>query len=609
MQGSLAMFERQQALTAAIATLFGGVGCWVCKKLRGSKVKKDEEEESNLIEWREPRMGLVLRYDEKLMLMRHPIHRRVPFAVIEFDLVAEENLESAIGAAITVQVHDITDTKHTTLKEYVTQSLEALEELEDEALDISDFHETEISHQPALQFCYNCVDGDGVIRKVLSTVTSYQNAVYSISYSSPASSFSSLELVQQFTSDIEFTPLADSNSALIFTDPKHGVTLQVPVSLYHVESTPATGGRSWREIVQFSTVERPEGGASILRLDAEPADLPVIDVGESSGFVSPPSSDRRRKSTVASLRYAAQLYRQQVLQDMQNPDDILWARFDVNEMPDGTQILVPNEKGRRVSTDIVSSFTRSLVLRGPESLDAVTFCYYKACANNTTLCFIVYMWLHLGTLFVLSAVCHSDERISVAKSIHDVVNGMKYGEKHGQTSCLQYYSPAHNFSLVLPTELRVFEPFIGDPYVVFCLPSSSRLLHGPDTEKRGKLLREFYIQVRVLDAAEGGNDLHETLVSEMTELAGQEAIFHSSALTYLASEPALQIVFTSESEPYQGCKDLAMPSPGKATILRMITFRNHQKFLIEFVASVNYFPLLVDTVFTDILKSVTFEVK
>ena len=174
---------------------------------------------------------------------------------------------------------------------------------------------------------------------------------------------------------------------------------------------------------------------------------------------------------------------------------------------------------------------------------------------------------------------------------------------------MQYYSPAHNFSLVLPTELRVFEPFIGDPYVVFCLPSSSRLLHGPDTEKRGKLLREFYIQVRVLDAAEGGNDLQETLVSEMTELAGQEAIFHSSALTYLASEPALQIVFTSESEPYQGCRDLAMPPPGKATILRMIAFRSHQKILIEFVASVNYFPLLVDTVFSDILKSFNFEVK
>ena len=434
MVGELIMSRHRTVIATAAAVLSSCFGCWLCVKIRKKKTitNKELEEETKIFEWREPRMGLILKYDEKLMLMRHPIHRRVPFAVIEFDLVAEENVESAIGAAITVQVHDTTDTGHSSLEEYVTRSLEALEELEDEALDISDLRETKVSHQHALQFCYNCVDGDGVTRKVWSVVTSYKNAVYSISYSSPASSFSSLQLVQNFTNQIKFTPLAESDSALIFTDPKHGVTLQVPVSIYHVESTPATGGRSWREIVQFSTVERPEGGASILRLDAEPADLPIIDVGESSGFVSPPR-DRRQKSVVASLRYAAQLYRQQVLQDMINVDDILWARLDVSELSDGTQLLIPNEKGRRVSKDIISSFTRSLVLRGPEELNAVAFCYYKTCANNTTLCFIVYMWLHLGTLFVLSTVCHSDERASVAKSIHNVANNMRYGEKHGQS--------------------------------------------------------------------------------------------------------------------------------------------------------------------------------
>ena len=370
-------------------------------------------------------MGVALRYDPVQLRMLQPVHRSFPFAVLEFDIIDEEADGSRIGAAVTIQVHDVSAEEELVgagglyLDAYVDKSLAALQEM-DELLEVEGREVAVLDSLPAVQFFYCCCDGDGVERRVWSVAAQRGNEVVSISYSSPKHAFTSLPAVKAFTSKVRIRPPQPSNSVLIFTDPKYGVSLQVSASQYYVESTAANGGSSWREIVQFTSGGGGGAGASIIRLEAEPAHLPVIDVED---------GERGRRSSESGLRYAAQVYRQQVANDADG-GIIQWTRL---ESADESGALVPTEKGLRASMDILNSLTRTVTLHCPEELEAVAFSYTKQCEDNAVLSFIVYMWLLRGDLFVLSSVCHSDERVSVAEALYRAATTMKYGGEHGQS--------------------------------------------------------------------------------------------------------------------------------------------------------------------------------
>eukprot|EP01063_Lacrimia_lanifica_P016231 TRINITY_DN22835_c0_g1_i1.p1 TRINITY_DN22835_c0_g1~~TRINITY_DN22835_c0_g1_i1.p1 ORF type:complete len:636 (+),score=223.27 TRINITY_DN22835_c0_g1_i1:117-2024(+) len=554
--------------------------------------------ETPLITWEERRMGLEVTYDTTHMQLRLPIHRRAPFAVLFFDVLSEDvGKDRAIGAAVTVQVHDCCGDA-STLKEYVDKSLETLYEIEEELV-VEPLEATTLSGQPAIQFCYNCVDSEGEARRVFTVVAQLDRAVYSMSYSSPRTAFSSLQMVKDFAARIKIARHQPSDSFFTFTDPKYGIALQYPVSGFHVRSTAATG-RSWKEVVQLRRAAPQPGGApAVIRLDAEPADIPILDDGDDAAAVKAGTA-----SSISGLRYVAQLYRQQAMQDAAAHEEILWVRLDEEALclpgvPPGT--LVPNERGRRDTHEVANSLTRSLTLGGGvggHDIEAVAFAYHKTAQpqGDATLC-LVYMWLAKGDLFILSAECDTEDRADIAKTMWRMANTLKYGEQHGQSAVLLYTSVQHCFTLQLPPELTAFEPFTGDPYVVYSTPAAPA---------GGRGAAEFYVQVRVLDVhdEEEGEGLEEVLVSEMGELAAQDAMVHGSKVTQLAGCPSLEIIFTSVITPYRGCADvLALPPQGSATTLRMVTVAHHMKFTIEFVAAASRFPQLADTVFADMLGS------
>ena len=413
--------------------------------------------EGGVLQWRDKRIGLSVRFDPAVMKLQLPVHRCDPFAVMIFEMAAEQaGGDAGVGAAVTVQVHNVSGEPQADLSNYlelyVERSLEDLEEMDDELLEVEPRRATTLDGLPALHFHYCCVDGDGVKRKVYSLVAQREGTVFSVSYSSPKDVFSSMETVRSFARDVRIRAPEASESVLVFTDPKYSVSMQVSASEYYVESTAAEGGSSWREVVQFSSAgkEGATGGASILRMEAEPADLPVIDMegvpqpplasGSAQGQALPPLPQQQRaaaaaaarhKSAASALHYAAQLYRQQVQGDPSCPEgSILWTRLDVEDAHGGA--LVPTERGRRASADIFNSLARTLTLRGPEELDAIAFSYNKLC-GDTTLGFVVYMWMVKGDLFVLSSVCDLEERVAVAKAMWTVANTVRYGEKHGQS--------------------------------------------------------------------------------------------------------------------------------------------------------------------------------
>ena len=158
--------------------------------------------------------------------------------------------------------------------------------------------------------------------------------------------------------------------------------------------------------------------------------------------------------------------------------------------------------------------------------------------------------------------------------------------------------------------MRAFEPIVGDPFVVLCLPAGSKLLQRGDEkahDKKARLSREFYVQVRVQEDVEADQGLEETLVHELGALAGMDASVHSHRVTQLAGHIAIEITFSAHNQPVVGCAELAMPPPGQATTLRMIVLRDTVRYTLELIASVNYFPILSVGVFADVLHSFNFD--
>ena len=166
---------------------------------------------------------------------------------------------------------------------------------------------------------------------------------------------------------------------------------------------------------------------------------------------------------------------------------------------------------------------------------------------------------------------------------------------------------------MLPVGLRAFEPSVGDPHVLFCVPASSKLAVREDKvqhDKRLRLSREFYMRIRVQelsDVSEGDGGLEVVLVNEMAALAAQDVSVHYNTVTQLAGHPTLELVFSGQNHPLELCADLGLPPPGQATTLRLITLRARFKFTLELISSVNYFPILMKGMFEEILAGFAFK--